>query len=86
MLGSNQLSPARCRPNWAASIGWRCSLDDNQLSGSLPPEMADMARLGLLVLRGNNLSGEIPKEFDGLTLRPGYCLRGTTSLDAYPMF
>ena len=37
-------------------------LPENNLTGEIPPELADLTRLQYLDLRGNNLTGEIPPE------------------------
>ena len=41
-------------------------LDDNRLSGSMPPELGNLANLELLWLSGNQLSGTIPVELGDL--------------------
>ena len=41
-------------------------LHNNQLSGSIPPELGDLANLEFLGLRENNLSGGIPAELGSL--------------------
>ena len=42
------------------------SLDDNLLSGEVPPQFGNLDRLEFLSLRGNRLNGEIPPELSGL--------------------
>ena len=42
------------------------SLPDNNLSGTLPPELGDLAQLRWLVLDDNELTGPIPPEFGDL--------------------
>jgi len=42
------------------------ALNDNHLSGSIPPEMGDLASLESLNLWSNQLSGSIPPELGGL--------------------
>ncbi len=41
-------------------------LPDNQLSGSLPPELGKLGSLDFLYLHGNQLAGPIPPELGGL--------------------
>ncbi|PAP75479.1 hypothetical protein BSZ37_02965 [Rubrivirga marina] len=45
----------------------RISLNENQLSGSLPAEIGQMSRLERLYAFGNELSGPIPTEIGGLS-------------------
>ena len=46
------------------------SLQENELTGEIPPELGDLSNLESLRLRDNRLSGEIPAELGGLsTLR-----------------
>ena len=42
-------------------------LDENQLSGEIPPELGNLSNLTWLVLANNQLSGEIPPELGNLT-------------------
>ena len=42
-------------------------LDDNNLSGTLPPELGDLTHLRRLVLDGNELTGPIPPELGKLS-------------------
>ena len=42
-------------------------LDDNNLSGQIPPELGALSALSLLELRNNNLSGSIPPELGALS-------------------
>ena len=44
----------------------RIELANNQLSGTIPPEMGQLARLAGLALNGNQLSGSIPPELGRL--------------------
>ena len=43
------------------------ALNDNQLSGSIPPELGNLTALESLDLGNNQLSGSIPSELDDLT-------------------
>ena len=43
------------------------SLDYNQLSGEIPPELGSLSNLEVLLLGGNQLSGEIPPELGSLS-------------------
>jgi len=43
------------------------SLDDNQLTGEIPPEIGNLIDLTYLNLRSNQLTGEIPEEIENLT-------------------
>ncbi len=43
------------------------SLDNNQLSGSIPPALGDLSNLQFLNLIGNQLSGSIPPELGNLS-------------------
>ena len=47
-------------------VSW-LNLYFNQLSGSIPPELANLANLTELALSANQLSGSIPPELDNLT-------------------
>jgi len=47
-------------------VSW-ISLDSNQLSGTLPPELGNLSNLTLLLLDSNELSGEIPQELGQLS-------------------
>ncbi len=44
----------------------RLNLDDNQLTGDIPPELGDLSNLMWLYLDFNQLTGEIPPELGGL--------------------
>ena len=44
----------------------RLDLEENQLSGEIPPELGNLANLTWLFLDGNELSGEIPPELGNL--------------------
>ena len=48
-------------------------LEDNQLTGSIPPEIGNLTNLTLLNLEGNHLTGSIPPEIGNLT-NLTYCL------------
>ena len=41
-------------------------IDENQLTGEIPPDLGDLANLEALYLGGNQLSGEIPPELGNL--------------------
>ncbi len=41
-------------------------LSDNQLSGSIPPEMGDLSQLQWLYLQQNKLTGQVPRSFFNL--------------------
>jgi len=45
----------------------KIELEENNLNGTLPPELFDIEQLNLLSLTSNNLSGEIPAEIGNLT-------------------
>ena len=51
-------------------------LDDNNLSGSLPARLGDLAQLERLVLDGNEISGRIPPELGNLSNLTMLNLRG----------
>lgn len=55
-------------------------LDDNNLVGTLPPELGNLAQLERLVLNGNRISGRIPPELGNLTNLTMLTLR-TNSLE-----
>ncbi len=55
-------------------------LDDNNLVGTLPPELGSLAQLERLVLNGNRISGRIPPELGNLTNLTMLTLR-TNSLE-----
>ena len=42
------------------------SLEDNQLSGSIPPELGDLANLQFLDFDDNQLNGPMPPELGNL--------------------
>jgi hypothetical protein len=79
-LNSNWLTdPDPC--SWAGVVcdtdsvsGLR--LSNNQLSGTIPPELADLTNLTGLGLSGNQLSGTIPPELADLTNLRGLVLSG----------
>ena len=52
------------------------SLRDNQLSGTIPPELSGLTSLQRLALRDNQLSGTIPPELSGLTSLQRLALSG----------
>ena len=54
----------------------RLELDDNNLSGRIPPELGDLAILQSLNLFGNRLSGEIPPELGKLSNMKSLSLGG----------
>ena len=43
------------------------TISDNQLSGSIPPELGNLTNLGKLYLDSNQLTGSIPPELGNLT-------------------
>ena len=45
----------------------KLELEDNNLTGTLPSEIGNLTRLGVLTLQSNSLSGEIPEEIGNLT-------------------
>ena len=45
---------------------WELYLNDNNLSGSIPSELANLTKLTDLDLAGNRLSGQIPRELGDL--------------------
>ena len=45
----------------------RLNLDDNELSGEIPPELGALSNLQGLWLYGNDLSGELPPELGNLS-------------------
>ena len=51
-------------------------LENNRLSGEIPPELGGLVNLKRLNLRGNWLSGEIPPELGGLVNLKGLTLSG----------
>lgn len=68
--------------NWLGAAGTECTwygvscifsgveelrLQDNNLSGSIPPELGDLSDLYVLQLNSNNLSGSIPPELGNLS-------------------
>ena len=44
----------------------RIVLEENHLSGEIPPELGDLTELEFLHLAGNRLNGEIPSELGGI--------------------
>jgi hypothetical protein len=48
------------------SISVELSLESNQLTGSIPPELENLHRLEALRLGKNNLHGELPNDFQRL--------------------
>ena len=66
-------------------------LNENNLSGSIPPELGNLTNLKRLYLNGNNLSGSIPPELGNLTNLEDLALWGNNlyfcdSLDRYGKF
>jgi Leucine-rich repeat (LRR) protein len=49
-------------------------LNDNQLSGTLPPELGLLTRLELIYLDNNQFSGALPAEFGRLTGLHSLCV------------
>ena len=45
----------------------RLYLNNNQLTGEIPPELGGLSNLTELYLSGNGLTGEIPPELGGLS-------------------
>ena len=62
----------------------RLDLRENQLSGSIPSELGDLANLQWLDLRKNQLSGSIPPELGGLTKLTWLNLRGNQLSGSIP--
>ena len=63
----------RYRRSWATFLRglWGFSellLNDNQLTGEIPPELSRLANLRNLHLQRNQLTGEIPPELSNLEL------------------
>ena len=57
----------RFRPSWVGSRACeRLRLDNNQLSGTIPPELGRLVHLEELFLHGNQFTGEIPRELGDL--------------------
>ena len=42
-------------------------LDQNQLTGSLPPELGNLAKMETLFISDNLLTGDIPPEYEGMS-------------------
>ena len=59
-------------------------LNDNQLSGPIPPELGGLTNLEGLDLYGNQLTGAIPAELGGLTNLQGLYLYGNQLTGAIP--
>ncbi|KAL5198066.1 hypothetical protein ABZP36_001578 [Zizania latifolia] len=54
--------------NWAASTNLNTlRLEENMITGVLPPELSKLTRLEILYIHTNNLTGEIPSEISNLT-------------------
>ena len=54
----------------------RLSLDNNLLTGSIPPELGNLSNLEFLVLYNNQLTGPIPPELGNLSSLEGLELSG----------
>jgi hypothetical protein len=69
------------------SHAWGVSLllNDNQLSGEIPPELGSNM-LGMLHLQNNRLSGEIPSSFVNLTLMSDLNLQNNLLTGEIPSF
>lgn len=52
--------------NTTNRIEW-ISIDNNNLTGTIPPEVGNMTTLTRLILLGNNLTGEVPNQIWNLT-------------------
>ena len=64
-------TPIRCWHGVRADENGRVTqldLDSNGLTGEIPPELGNLANLGVLRLGGNALSGAIPPELGNLTI------------------
>lgn len=59
-------------------------LDDNNLTGSLPAQLGDLAHLERLVLDGNGISGRIPPELGNLSSLTMLNLRGNSLEGSIP--
>ncbi len=59
-------------------------LDDNNLTGSLPAQLGDLAQLERLVLDGNEISGRIPPELGSLSNLTMLTLRGNSLEGSIP--
>ena len=57
---ANVVTDSDGRVTWLA-------LNDNNLTGELPPELGNLSKLQLLRLHDNNLTGEIPSQLRNLT-------------------
>ena len=62
----------------------RIELANNQLSGTIPPEMGQLARLEWLDLHDNLLAGEIPSELGRLEHLAGLSLNGNQLSGSIP--
>ena len=59
-------------------------LDENELTGEIPPELGDLANLRELRLTGNRLTGEIPVELGKLANLESLLLRGNSLAGCIP--
>ena len=62
----------------------RLRLEDNNLSGSIPPELGNLTRLEWLRLEDNNLSGSIPPELGNLSRLESLHLNGNNLTGSIP--
>ena len=62
----------------------RLWLENNHLTGSIPPGLGELANLDWLSLSGNDLTGSIPPELGGLANLRGLLLGGNNLTGSIP--
>ena len=60
-------------------------LSNNQLTGSIPPEIGNLSNLNWLYLSNNQVTGSIPSTFSGLSFLETFDVTGNCLTDFEPV-